>query len=183
MKPVLMLSVTAIAGALALGGCSRDSEPAQMLASLAPAPQMDPANYVQTAGMSDLFEVEAGKLATRRARGSEVRSFARTMVRDHTESTAKIRRAVAASNLGIQLPTALDPQHQEKLAALRSAPRAEFDRQYMEGQVEGHREALELQQSYGESGGDPNLKAVASELTPIVRHHLDEAETILSGLR
>jgi putative membrane protein len=183
MKAVLVLPAAAIMGALALGGCSRDSEPAQMLASLAPAPQIDPANYVQTAGMSDLFEVEAGKVATRRARSSEVRSFARTMVRDHTESTTKIRNAVAASNLGIQLPTALDPQHQEKLAALRSAPRAEFDRQYMEGQVEGHQDALKLQQSYGESGGDPNLKAVAAELTPIVSHHLDEAQTILSGLR
>lgn len=183
MRAVLVLSTAAIACTLALGGCSRESEPAQMLASLAPAPQIDPANYVQTAGMSDLFEVEAGKVATRRARSSEVRSFARMMVKDHTESTRKIRNAVSSSSLGIQLPTALDPQHQEKLAALRSAPRAEFDRQYMEGQVEGHQEALKLQQSYGESGGDPNLKAVASQLTPIVQHHLDEAQTILSGLR
>ena len=183
MKAVLMLSAAAIAGALALGGCSRDSEPAQMLASLAPAPQMDPANYVQTAGQSGLFEVEAGKIATRRARSPEVRSFARMMVSDHTEADRKIRSAAMASNPPIPFPTALDPQHQETLAALRSAPRAEFDHQYMEGQVEGHREALELQQSYGESGGDPNLKAVASELTPIVRHHFDEAQTILSGLR
>lgn len=183
MRAVLVLSAAAIACTLALGGCSRESEPAQMLASLAPSPQIDPANYVQTAGMSDLFEVEAGKVATRRARSSEVRSFARMMVKDHTESTGKIRSAVRSSNLGIQLPAALDPQHQEKLAALRSVPRAEFDRQYMEGQVEAHQEALKLQQSYGESGGDPNLKAVASQLTPIVQHHLDEAQTILSGLR
>lgn len=183
MRAVLVLSTVAIAGALALGGCSRDSEPAQMLASLAPAPQIDPANYVQTAGMSDLFEVEAGKVATRRARSSEVRGFARMMVKDHTESTRKIRSAVAASNLGIRLPTALDPQHQDKLAELRSAPRAEFDQLYMEGQVEGHQDALKLQQSYGESGGDPNLKAGASELVPIVQHHLDEAQTVLSGLR
>lgn len=183
MRAVLVLSTAAIAGALALGGCSRDSEPAQMLASLAPSPQIDPANYVQTAGMSDLFEVEAGKVATRRARGSEVRSFARMMVKDHTESTRKIRDAVAASKLGIRLPTELDPQHQQKLAELRSAPRADFDHLYMEGQVEGHQDALKLQQSYGESGGDPNLKAVASELVPIVQHHLDEAQTILSGLR
>ncbi|MFE0754274.1 DUF4142 domain-containing protein [Inquilinus sp. NPDC058860] len=182
MRAVLVLSTAALACTLALGGCSRESEPAQMLASLAPAPQIDPANYVQTAGMSDLFEVEAGKVATRRARSSEVRSFARMMVKDHTESTGKIRSAVSSSKLGIPLPAALDPQHQETLAALRSAPRAEFDRQYMEGQVEGHQEALKLQQSYGESGGDPNLKAVASQLVPIVQHHLDEAQTILSGL-
>ncbi|MGK9234191.1 DUF4142 domain-containing protein [Inquilinus limosus] len=183
MRAVLAFSAAAIACSLALGGCSRDSEPAQMLASLAPTPQIDPANYVQTAGMSDLFEVEAGKVATRRARSSEVRDFARMMVRAHTESTGKIRNAVAASNLSIRLPTELDPQHQEKLAALSSASRADFDRLYMEGQVEGHEEALKLQQSYGDSGGDPNLKAVAMELTPIVQRHLDEARTILSSLR
>lgn len=183
MRAVLVLSTAAIAGALMLGGCSRESEPEQMLASLAPAPQIDPANYVQTAGMSDLFEVEAGKVAARRARSGEVRGFARMMVKDHTTSTRKIRDAVAASNLGTPLPTALDPQHQETLAKLRSASRADFDRLYMEGQVEGHQDALKLQQSYGESGGDPNLKAVASQLTPIVQHHLDQAQTILSGLR
>lgn len=183
MKAVLVLSTAAIMGAFALAGCSRDSEPAQMLASLAPTSQIDPANYVQTAGQSGLFEVEASKVAERRARSAEVRSFARMMVRDHTDANGKIRATATASSPPIQFPAALDPQHQETLAALRSAPRAEFDRQYMEGQVEGHQEALELQQSYGESGGDPNLKAVASELTPIVRHHLDEAQTILSGLR
>lgn len=183
MRAVHVLATAAIAGALLLGACSRGSEPEQMLASLAPTPQIDPANYVQTSGMSDLFEVEAGKLASRRARNGEVRSFARMMVKDHTASTRKIRDAVAASNLGIQPPTALDPQHQEKLTELRSASRAEFDRLYMEGQVEGHQEALKLQQSYGESGGDPNLKAVASQLAPIVQHHLDEAQTILSGLQ
>ncbi|WP_161790373.1 DUF4142 domain-containing protein [Inquilinus limosus] len=183
MRTVLVFSTAALAGALMLGGCGRESEPQQMLASLAPSSQIDPANYVQTAGMSDLFEVEAGKVATRRARSSEVRSFARMMVKDHTASTRKIRDAVAASNLGTPLPTALDPQHQEMLAGLRSASRADFDRLYMEGQVDGHQEALKLQQSYGESGGDPNLKAVASELAPIVQHHLDEAQTILSGLR
>lgn len=183
MKAVLALAAAAIMGALALGGCSRDSEPAQMLASLAPTSQIDPANYVQTAGQSGLFEVEAGKVAERRARSAEIRRFARMMVRDHTDADGRIRAAAAASNPPIPFPTALDPQHQETLAALRSVPRTEFDRQYMEGQVEGHREALELQQSYGESGGDPKLKAVASELTPIVRHHLDEAQTILSNLR
>jgi len=184
MKSVLMLSAAVIAGSLALGACSRDSEPAQMLASVAaPAPQIDPANYVQTAAMSDLFEVEAGKLATRRARSNEVRRFARMMVRDHTESTRKIKSAVMASNLSIQPPTTLDPEHQDKLSALRSAPRSDFDRQYMEGQVDAHQQALQLQQSYAQSGGDPNLKAVASKLVPIVQHHLDEAQTIVSNLR
>ncbi|MGK9167204.1 DUF4142 domain-containing protein [Inquilinus limosus] len=182
MKAVLVLSTAAIACSLALGGCGRESEPMQM-ATTAPAPQIDPAMYVQSAGQSGLFEVEASQVAERRARSAEVRSFARMMIRDHTDANDKIRTAAMASNLGAQFPTSLDSERQDALAALRSVPRSEFDRQYMQGQVEGHQEALQLQQSYGESGGDPNLKAVAMEMTPTVQRHLDEAQTILSGLR
>src|SRR3954469_14066364 len=107
MKPILLLSGAAIACSVLLGACSKESEPMQTLASLAPAaPQIDPANYVQTAGMSDLFEVEAGKVATRRARGAEVKRFARMMVQAHTDSTRKIRAAASASGLASGLPTA-----------------------------------------------------------------------------
>jgi putative membrane protein len=183
MRSVLLLSGVAVLGSLLLGACSKESEPAAVLASLAPASQMDPANYAQTAGMSDLFEVEAGRVAAKRGRSAEVRQFATMMVRDHTASTAKIRSAIAASNLPIQLPAKLDPQHQDELAALKSARRSEFDRLYIDGQVEGHQQALKLQQSYGDSGGDPNLKAVALALAPIVEHHLSEAQTIQSGLQ
>jgi putative membrane protein len=165
---------------LLLGACSKESEPAAVLASLAPASQMDPANYAQTAGMSDLFEVEAGKVAAKRGLSGEVRRFATMMVRDHTASTAKIRSAIAASNLPIKLPTTLDPEHQDQLAALKTARRPDFDRLYVDGQVEGHQQALKLQQSYSDSGSDPNLKAVASELAPIVQHHLSEVQTIQS---
>lgn len=184
MRIALLMSAAAIAGSTLLGACgSKDTEPSQMLASVAPAPQIDPANYVQTAAMSDLFEVEAGKVAERRSRSTEIRRFARMMVHDHTASTAKIKSAAMASNLSLQLPKTLDPEHQDKLAALKSAQRSDFDRLYMEGQVDGHQQALKLQQSYGETGSDPNLKAVAAELAPIVQQHLSEAQTIESNLK
>jgi putative membrane protein len=183
MRLVLLVSAAAIAGSTLLGACSSNSTPAQMLASVAPAPQIDPANYVQTAAMSDLFEIQAAKVAERRSRSTEVRRFARMMVHDHTASTAKIKSAAMASNLALQPPTTLDPEHQDKLAALKSAQRSDFDRLYMEGQVDAHQQALKLQQSYGDTGSDPNLKAVAAELAPIVQQHLSEAQTIESNLK
>ena len=183
MRTALALSVAAIAGSVLLGACgSRRSEPAVMPAAPDPAPQIDPAGYVQSAGMSGLFEVESSQVATRRARSAEVRRFARMMVQDHTEANGKIRSAAAASHPPLQPPATLDPERQEDLAALRSASRPEFDRLYMQGQVEGHQKALELQQSYADSGSDPGLRTLATEMTLMVRRHLEEAQTILASL-
>jgi putative membrane protein len=183
MRTALALSVAAIAGSVLLGACSsRESESAAMPASPAPTPQIDPAGYVQGAGMSGLFEVESSQVATRRARNADVRRFARAMVQDHTEANGKIRSAAAASHPPLQPPTTLDPERQEDLAALRSASRSEFDQLYMQGQVDGHQKALELQQSYAESGGDPGLRTLATEMTVMVRRHLEDAQTILADL-
>ncbi|WP_026871457.1 DUF4142 domain-containing protein [Inquilinus limosus] len=184
MRTALALSLAAIAGSILLGACGNgESEPAAMPASPAAAPQIDPADYVESAGMSGLFEVESSRVATSRASSPDVRRFARMMVRDHVVANAEIRRAAAASNPALQPRTTLDPERREELNALRSAARPDFDRLYMHGQIDGHQKALELQQSYSASGGDPGLKALASELVPMVQRHLEEALTILANLR
>ncbi|MFE0752922.1 DUF4142 domain-containing protein [Inquilinus sp. NPDC058860] len=184
MRTALALSLVAIAGSILLGACSNgESEPAAMPASPAAAPRIDPADYVRSTGMSGLFEVESSRVATSRARSADVGRFARMMVRDHIVANARIRRAAAASDPALQPPTALDPERREELAALRSAARPDFDRLYMHGQIDGHQKALELQQSYRVSGSDPGLKALASELSPMVQRHLEEALTILVDLR
>ncbi|WP_225767482.1 DUF4142 domain-containing protein [Inquilinus sp. Marseille-Q2685] len=183
MRTALALSIVAIGGSILFGACSNgESEPAAMPAPAA-APQIDPADYVRSTGMSGLFEVESSRVAASRARSADVRRFARMMVRDHIVANARIRRAAAASNPALQPPTTLDPERREGLAALSSAARPDFDRLYMHGQIDGHQKALELQQSYRASGGDPELKVLASELSPMVQRHLEEALTILVDLR
>jgi putative membrane protein len=59
----------------------------------------------------------------------------------------------------------------------------EFDRLYMDMQVKGHTDALQLHRTYSESGDDAKLKAVATEIVPVVSHHLDEAKRIAGALQ
>ena len=52
-----------------------------------------------------------------------------------------------------------------------------FERMYVQGQIMGHRELLNLNSSY--LRGDPQLQSVAQMSVPIIQRHL----AILSNLR
>jgi putative membrane protein len=92
------------------------------------------------------------------------------MVDEHTKSSEKIAAAAKADALNARL------QNLEKV----SGP--EFDRLYMDVQVKGHTNALQLHRTYSKSGDHAKLKAVATEIVPVVSHHLGEAKRIAGAL-
>ena len=55
--------------------------------------------FVQAAATSDMYEVEAGRIAERRAQSAQVKDFARHMVEAHTETSeqAEIRPGAATT--------------------------------------------------------------------------------------
>ncbi|MFE0759259.1 DUF4142 domain-containing protein [Inquilinus sp. NPDC058860] len=138
--------------------------------------------YVQKAAASDQFEVQSGRIASQKATNADVKTFAQMMVDDHTKSSEKIAAAAKADG-SAQAPTTLDPAHNEQLQSLQKVSGPEFDRLYMDMQIKGHTEALQLHRTYSESGDDAKLKAVATEIAPVVSHHLDEAKRIAGSLQ
>lgn len=152
-------------------------------ASTTPAPGQSPTDaYVQKAAASDQFEIQSGRIAAEKATSSDVKTFAQMMVDDHTRSSKKIAAAEKADG-SAEPPTSLDPAHNEQVQRLEKMSGPEFDRLYMDMQVKGHTDALQLHRSYSESGDDAKLKAVATEIVPVVSHHLDEAKRISGALQ
>ena len=139
-----------------------------------------PARYVRDAAQTDLFEVEAGKLAITRARSNDVKDFARMMVKDHTETTEMLKDALAQSKLGIKPPTKLDASHRKMLDQLKGASATSFDRRYMDMQVKGHDLALSLHQDYATKGKADALKDAAGKIADIVKHHIEVAREVAS---
>jgi putative membrane protein len=159
----------------------------QRLANPAPAespgatiPTTD--EYVRRAGTADLFEVQAGNLALQKSGREDIRALARMIVDDHTRAAEALREA-AGKSLGTATPPArLDSTHQGKLKQLQSANGPEFDRLYIEQQMQGHKDALALHRSYAAGGENAALKVAAGELALLVERHLAEVERI-SGSR
>ena len=139
------------------------------------------AAFVRAAAMSDLYEMEASRLAEQRSQSAEVKRFAERMLRDHGKTTGELKgmlpqlQGVSAQ----QMPASLDQQHQALVQQLQGAQGAEFDRAFARQQAQSHQAAVDLFRAYAQSGDDARLKQWASQTLPSLEEHLREAQQLL----
>ena len=137
--------------------------------------------FTMKAADSDMFEVEAAKLAAKRSTNAEVKKFAGMMEKAHMKSTESLKAAIAASGAAITLPMALSSDMQAKLDDLTKADDKDFDKKYADSQVDAHQAALNLLQRYAQDGDTPAIKAFAAATAPTVQEHLNHAEGLKKG--
>jgi putative membrane protein len=134
--------------------------------------------FVWQTSMTDMFEIEAAKIALQRTQTAGIRSFAEAMVSDHTRSKDQIAKAVKDNDLSTPLPERIDLKHQQVLDQLRRATDADFDHLYLSGQVAAHEEALKLYEHYAPTAEEASLRAIAEAGQPMVQHHLEQARSL-----
>lgn len=192
-----ILIVGAAVAALSLAACGQkadETKGAATPAEQAATPDANPAATVPTpadetkadvfvakAGASDLFEIEAAKVAAKRSTNPEVKKFAAMMEKAHTATTAELKTAIAASGATITLPTMLSKDMQDELDDLNKADAKDFDKKYADSQVDAHQAALNLLQRYAQDGDTAALKAFAAATAPKVQEHLNMAEGLKKG--
>ena len=134
--------------------------------------------FVTGAAISDMFEIEAGKIAADKAKSPEVKAFAAMMVKDHTATTAKLKATLASAKVQVTPPTDLDDRRRGMIENLRAASAADFDKVYLDQQTAAHQEALALMKSYADDGENAPLKKLAADTAPIVQKHYDEVQKL-----
>ncbi|HRD46736.1 MAG TPA: DUF4142 domain-containing protein [Caulobacter sp.] len=185
-----LLLAGAAALSLSLAACGQKTDRTEAVAPDAnpaatvptPADETAAPDFVAKAAASDMFEVEAGKIALERSSNAQVKDFAQMMVEGHTKTTANLKAAIAASGLTLTPPTALPDDKSAMLADLRAVDAKDFDRKYMDGQVDAHQATLDLMARYAEGGDNETLKSAAQATAPIVQQHLDKARAIRDAL-
>lgn len=125
--------------------------------------------FADTAAASDAYELESSKLAIDKAMAADVKNFAQQMVKDHTDSTAKLKAAARSV-----VPNAeMSLEQRSNLQTLRNATGDAFDKAYIAQQRDAHQMALDALSAYAENGEDAALKAHAAATAPVVKGHLD----------
>lgn len=149
-----------------------------MMGGAMPAPE-----YVRKAAQSDEFELAEAHLAMHRSQNPRIQRFAQRMITDHTKSTMMIKMAVHRSGMPPAPPPPLSPEQEQMLASLRSAPPGpEFDRMYLDQQVQAHQMALGVHQAYANGGMDPALRHAARMIVPVVQSHLGMVQMMQSHM-
>lgn len=136
--------------------------------------------YVMAAGQSDVFEINSSQIALQRSQNLRVRSFANMLIRHHTMTTAATMKAAQKAGM-TPMPPALAPGAVTSINELQTVPAADFDRIYIAQQIPAHQAALDLHQTYAQSGDQPPLRASARAAVPIVQQHLNAAMKLQNG--
>lgn len=188
----MILLAGAAALTLTLGACGKkaddtaleqatpDANPTATVPT--PADESAAPDFVAKAAASDMFEIESSKIAVERTQNPKVKAFAQMMIDMHTKTTADLKTAIGESGLMITPPAALPDDKATAVTDLRNADAADFDKKYMDAQVDGHQATLDLMTRYGQDGDNAVLKAAAAKTAPIVQEHLTQARAIRDGL-
>lgn len=187
--PSLRLPVVSAAVLLGLAACGpqpREQDagapaaqaPAPEPAAAAAPPSMPPADYVAAAAVSDLYEIEAARIAQERSQNDEVKALAQMIATDHEKSANDLKAAVSQTGQTLTIPAALPADRQAQIEALNAATPTDFDAVWLTQQVQAHEQALLLHQRYAQNGDLAALKAFAAATAPVIQRHLDQVRQL-----
>ena len=107
-----LLAALAVLATIALASCGAPSTP----------------DFVQTAAMSDMYEIEAGKIAAQKGQSDAVKQFGQHMVEAHSQTTEELKGIVQQEKIKVDLPTKLDDKHHRMIDDLNAAHQEDFDK-------------------------------------------------------
>ena len=132
-------------------------------------------------------EVDAAKLAKKRANNDQVKAFAKKMIDEHEKNEKDVKKVADKKDIGMDrsdASKALHEQAEEQLKGLKKAKDADFDRAYITNQVAMHQDLLnKIDNEFLPAAKTPALKEYLSATREHVKAHLDEAKAIESSIR
>ena len=146
----------------------------------ADAPKTESADFVRKACCCNMTEIEAGKMAAKKAESSDVKAYGEMMVTDHTKAQELLKEACKTCKM--ECPSEQTKEGKECCEKLQKATKGkDFDRTYIKMQVENHKKVIKALEQAKKSGAE-GVKEYATKVLPIVRKHETAAKKIMEKL-
>lgn len=114
------------------------------------------------------FALATSQLVSQRGESATVKTFAQL----ETEEQMAFTEARRMAGLPVPSPSMMDSQKQQMVQQLQSMNGAQFDRMYVQGQITGHQELLQLHQAIAQSGSRPEERMLGTVAVPAIKSHL-----------
>lgn len=128
----------------------------------------------------------AGAVAVTKGTAAAVRDYGRRMVRDHHQLRAQGEALAKRLKITPAAP-ADDPvasAAQKHMGNINSTAKGkDFDKAYIDGEVEIHKSVLELATEAARQTQNTELKNLIQKAAPVIQGHLDLAESVQKGLK
>ena len=149
------------------------------LATTVPQPQtpssisVQDQKFIDQASSANMLEVESSTLALNRTRSPRTRTYAQTIMDDHTAAQQQLGQIAQANS--VTLPSAMVTDDQGHYQTLNDTTR-NFDGAYFREQTRAHQAAVDLYQSEISSGYNTDLRQFAQQTLPHLQQHLQMAQ-------
>ncbi|HEV2018726.1 MAG TPA: DUF4142 domain-containing protein [Gemmatimonadaceae bacterium] len=135
---------------------------------------------------ANVADSSEGAIAATKGTSAAVRNFGKQMVHDH--HTLRVQGEALAKKLKVTpTPPADDnipSDTQKEMDNLNSTAKGkDFDKAYIDGQVDDHKKVLDLAVKAMGQAQSTELKNLIQKATPTVQSHLDKAESIQKALK
>lgn len=183
---ILTVAVVAIL-AVVLVRAARDDDPYRDGATLSDASmRLAPADmeFVTRAAEANKSEIDLAQLAQRTTEHAGLKAFAEQLERDHEQANDQLddlldRKDVDLPGVGLPEPTEAQKAKRDRLDDLDGTA---FDRAWIDEIAAAHQASVD-RYSKARSSADPDVKAFADRILPIITTHLEHAQALQKSLR
>lgn len=132
------------------------------------------ADFLVEAAAINLEEIKLGELAQQKSTNADVKALGKMMVTEHTASLKDLKGLAATKN--ITIPGVLTEDGQDAYDDLNEETGKDFDKEYCNMMVKGHKSAIRKFEKASSNAEDPDIRNWASSMLPSLRTHLEHSE-------
>jgi putative membrane protein len=136
--------------------------------------------FFNTAVRDSKAQIELGLLAENRSNDPSVKGFSRLMIVDQMGLLNEIALIAGAHHLDLERGAAREGEIASRLQDLRGA---QFDREFIQQQVQNHTRDIQRFTEMTQSTQNPAVKGLAYAVIPILQQHADLARAVETQLQ
>ena len=131
------------------------------------------AQFLVDAAEINLEEISLGQLAQAKGSMKDVQELGKMMETDHTKTLSDLK--ALADKKSIAIPTTITEKGQKKYNDMNEKSPKDFDKDYCEAMVKGHKDAIDKFEKAATDCKDADIRAWASSVLPALHTHLEHA--------
>jgi putative membrane protein len=127
-------------------------------------------------------EIQQAQLAQKKSSSPQVLDYAKMMISDHTQAKNE-QAGLGLGTASSALTKTLSTQGRQTMSELKSATGSDFDRKYLQSQIDGHQRVLDLiSKDLLPNAKTPALQQQLEGMQSTVQRHLQAARDAMSSL-
>jgi putative membrane protein len=134
------------------------------------------AQFLVEAATINMKEIELGKLAQQKGTMADTKKLGMMMEKEHTKALGDLKALAMKKN--VELPMGTPEEAQDGYNKLNEKTGADFDKEYADMMVKGHKDAIDKFEKASGNAEDADIRNWASSMLPSLQMHLDESNKL-----